>query len=147
MIRQAWYEYGDVFALRILFDQRGEGLAMHKHPPGHEHSVMVLRGSVRLSTRASECVWPGTDVAAPCIIDVLPEWHEITALEPGTELFNLYKHGKPAEYAELPDSEKDVRFESRPLENPLEDGDESVSGVGSGNVGTGARQDDVGADA
>ena len=116
MIRQVWYEYGSNFALRILLEKRGDGLAMHKHPEGHEHSVMVLQGAVRITSRGSVLDY---SVTAPCIVDVLPEWHEITALVDNTELFNLYKNGKPPEYAALPDSEKDVVFETRPLDNPM----------------------------
>ncbi len=116
MILQSWYEYGNTFGMHYLFDQRGDGLAMHTHPPGEEHNVIVLRGSVQITGRG---VNGALRLEAPTTIDELPEYHEITALEPQTELLNIYKNGKPASYVGLPESEKSVRFESRPLENPL----------------------------
>jgi hypothetical protein len=116
MVRQSWFEYGKTFGMRYRFDKRGDGLAMHKHPPDQDHNVIVLRGAVQITGRIEGVC---AEASAPAIIETLPEWHEIVALEPSTELLNLYKHGKPAGYELLPDSEKDVTFETRQLESPL----------------------------
>ncbi len=116
MSRQRWYEFGATFGMRYLFDERGDGLAMHAHPPGEEHNVIVLRGSIQITGRGGNAA---IRAQAPAVIDELPEYHEITALEPRTELLNIYKNGKPHEYESLPDVEKDVVFKTRPLENPL----------------------------
>lgn len=124
MIRQRWFEYGGVFGLRYVFDRRGEGLAMHEHQPGHEHNVIVLRGSVLITARDSVLRYP---VHAPSIIEELPHWHELTALEDGTELLNLYANGMPAEYRNLAPSERSTTFASRPLENPLTEKDPHVA--------------------
>ena len=120
MIRQTWLEYGTCFGMRYLFENRGDGLAMHEHPDGQEHNVIVLKGAILVTARDT---WMRLPVHAPAIIDELPRWHELTALEPETELLNLYKHGMPAEYRALPDSERCTTFESRPLENPLTEKD------------------------
>lgn len=115
MIQQRWYEFGNTFGMRYLFEERGDGLAMHRHDPSDEHNVIVLKGSIHVSSRG----WDGIEVSAPMIINVLPEWHEIVALEPGTELLNIYKNGKPASFDALPEHEKVTRFETRPLEHPI----------------------------
>lgn len=115
MVHQLWYEYGNTFGMRYLFEQRGDGLAMHQHPAGEEHNCWVLRGAVRVSAPG----WPGIVVTAPTNIEILPPRHEIVALEPGTECLNLYKNGKPVGYAEMPEEEHRTQFETRPLENPL----------------------------
>lgn len=117
---QRWYEFGNTFGMRYLFEGRGDGLAMHRHPQGQEHNVIVLRGAIQVTGKnEAGQLSPGIRVDAPAIIDILPEWHEIVALEPGTELLNIYKSGKPPEYEGLPESEKNVLAETRPLENPL----------------------------
>lgn len=117
MIRQCWYERGAIFGMRYLFTDRGEGLPMHHHRPEEEHTVIVLKGAIRITSRGTVL---RKDVPAPAIIDILPELHELVALEPGTELLNLYIHGKPADYIGLPDAEKNVLLEGGALENPLE---------------------------
>jgi quercetin dioxygenase-like cupin family protein len=117
MVRQSWFEYGNTFGMRYLFEKRGDGLSMHKHPPDQDHNVIVLRGAIQVTGRNDNS--GPTKAAAPAIIEILPKWHELVALEPGTELLNLYRHGKPAGYELLPDSEKDVTFETKQLESPL----------------------------
>lgn len=109
MINQRWYEFGTVFGMRYLFDEIGDGLEFHKHLPAHEHSVIVLRGLLRIRGRNEDGgISPGIMVKAPAIIDILPDEHELVAMESRTEILNLYKYGKPPEYDNLPESEKAV---------------------------------------
>lgn len=114
MIHQRWYECGKIFGMRYVFDERGEGLAMHRHPPAHEHTVIVLKGVIQIRgvNEADGSISGGILVQAPCLVDILPEQHELVAVEPGTELLNLYKNGKPSEYEGLPESEKDITVAS-----------------------------------
>lgn len=120
MIRQRWFEYGRAFGLYYNFERAGEGLPMHSHVGDRaygEHNVILIAGELRIIGRPPQM---DCDFAAPSIINDLPTEHELIALEPGTEILNLFKHGKPAHYAELPASERDVTFESQPLTCPLE---------------------------
>lgn len=116
MIRQRWYEFGTVFGLRYLFDNRGEGLEFHSHPVSQEHNVILLKGSLRVRGMGEDGVASvGVPISAPSIIDILPATHELVALEDGTEILNLYKYGKPPEYDNLPDSEKSACIECESL--------------------------------
>lgn len=111
MIHQRWYEFGTVFGMRYLFDKIGEGLALHKHSSQHEHNVLVLKGTIFVRGKDMS----GLVVKAPAIIDILPDEHELVAMEDSTELLNLYKYGKPPEYDNLPEAEKSVSMECESL--------------------------------
>lgn len=130
MIHQRWYEFGTVFGIRYLFDRVGEGLAKHKHPTSQEHNVIILRGSIQVSGWSEE--FPEAlpfrlRVNAPAIVEI-PETHELTALEAGTEILNLNKYGKPPEYDNLPEAEKDVVYERDLLPISYEEFPTEVSG-------------------
>lgn len=112
-MKNKWFEYGSNFGDWYLF-AKGEGLAMHRHEKEDEkHCVILLRGSIRVTSRGSNL---DLRQPAPAIIQLLPEWHEITALEDGTEIVNLYQHGKPAAYA---NAQPQGEMEPNPLENPI----------------------------
>lgn len=116
MINQRWYEFGTVCGLRYLFDKRGEGLEFHSHPVSQEHNVIILKGTLRVRGMGDDGVAsvPIT-VDAPAIIDILPDVHELVALEDGTEILNIYKYGRPPEYDNLPESEKSASLECESL--------------------------------
>jgi hypothetical protein len=94
---------GGLFGIWYRFDKRGEGIPMHEHAEALEHSVECTRGRVLIYgpefTDAHEIATDETyvfDSRAP---------HEIVALEDGSCIFNLFTHGQPPEYAQLPPEE------------------------------------------
>ncbi len=98
MIRFKWYESGDLFGVHYTFEKAGDALPNHAHARETLHNVIVLKGAIR------EC---DTIVQAGNVHDFDgSQLHLITALIAGTQILNLFLHGKPADYNTLPESEK-----------------------------------------
>ena len=98
MIRFTWYESGDLFGIHYIFEKAGDALPNHAHARETLHNVVVLKGAIREND---------TVVSAGQIHDFDgTQLHLITSLVDGTEILNLFLHGKPDDYNSLPDSEK-----------------------------------------
>jgi quercetin dioxygenase-like cupin family protein len=94
------YKSGHVFGIRYRFDERGDGIPKHSHPPVLAHNIVIMRGSVLLTTDDEDYV------CGPGVHDF--DWskpHEISALEDHTEALHLFLNGQPEGYDSLPESE------------------------------------------
>ena len=106
------YRSGDIFGIIYQFDKAGDGIAMHKHGREALHNTVVLRGSILF-------YGPGGERKRRLVAGEILDFdgtlsHEIVALEPDTKIINTFLHGIPAEYVDLPMSERfgsiDVRL-------------------------------------
>lgn len=86
MIHWRTYCNGKLWGIAYLFEHAGDALPRHRHDEEDRHNVIILAGSIEVE---------GTRAATGDIIDELPEWHSIVALEPNTRLLNLYINGLP----------------------------------------------------
>jgi hypothetical protein len=97
------YLKGIVYA----FDEAGEGLKMHDHPPDAAHDVNVVSGSCIIYGDVPEKVLRKGE-------SLRFDWskpHEIVALEDHTVLFNAFLNGIPEQYKVLPPHLRVATFE------------------------------------
>jgi hypothetical protein len=97
---------GDLFGHYYNFKQAGDGLQMHRHAYEHEHSVIVLLGSVRIyGEDGPNGEWCKV-LEAGDVYDIDSDIiHEVQALEDNTLTLNLYLHGFPEEYVSIPEAD------------------------------------------
>ena len=100
MIRFRWYRSGDLFGVRYEME-RGDALPEHLHDRASEHNVIVLAGSVALEQPGARDVGFTGDV-----LDFDgSKLHTIRCLSQSATILNVFLHGMPQGYAELPASE------------------------------------------
>lgn len=100
MTRFEHYQSGKIYGIRYWFDAAGDGIPAHVHPPELAHNIIVLSGSVMLSTEKG-----ATPLLSGRVFDF--DWsthHKITALEKA-EVLHLFLHGRPEGYERLPPHE------------------------------------------
>ncbi len=88
------YENNSIFGVFYVFPDIGDQLPMHDHARGRKHNVIVLRGSVEIY--GPDKMWH-IELATGDVFDFNdPEHypHEITALEPNTEILAIAINGK-----------------------------------------------------
>jgi hypothetical protein len=105
MIRYEWYRSGSIFGIKY---DMSEGASLKRHAHGAEtlHNVIVLEGGVIFDGAGFyRELFPGDvfdfDGTQP---------HEITALEGGATILNIFLNGIPEQYKELPTSEHAGEF-------------------------------------
>jgi hypothetical protein len=93
------YETATEYGTHYRFDEAGEGIPMHSH----------VNMSMWHSTRciAGRCEIYGDIPAAILTAGETYKFksyrlHELVALEPGTEIINVFTHGKPMDYIGVP---------------------------------------------
>ena len=98
-----WDSDGE-YGTHYLFDAVGEGIGMHAHvKPATWHDTRCLKGSVEIYGDGIEAVLhAGERLDFPSY-----RQHELRALEPGTEIVNVFLNGLPDGYAGL--TEADTR--------------------------------------
>ena len=89
------YEFeGPRWGCRYIFKNRFDKIPTHSHPPHLEHNITVVRGSVLTNNvilkKGDIYEFDGTKP------------HSIMALCPDTEILNVYKHGIPPGYLQVP---------------------------------------------
>ena len=98
---------GPPFGIRYTFDKAGEGVPMHQHDHATEHSVRCVLGSVKVYGRT----WREVVGEGAMLVFDSTQPHEICALADGTVIDNVFDHGMPPEYADLPPDELDGKLE------------------------------------
>jgi hypothetical protein len=104
------------YAVLYRFPKRGDGLSMHKHEGQSEylqHAVLCTQGRVAIYGPGKHWCWElsaGEDLRFDS-----SQLHEICALEDGSHVLNVLKHGRPAGYEKLPANELDSSVEMTPL--------------------------------
>lgn len=96
---------GSRLAVLYRFDVPGDGLPEHMHGPDMTHDVSCTRGRVMVYGPGLEWVMP-LKLGERAVFDSTSP-HEIMALEPKSSVVNEYYQGIPANYAQLPEDEKD----------------------------------------
>jgi len=94
------YQSGALYGIRYWFEATGDCIPTHAHDSTHAHNIIVLSGSVMLSTeRGAVALLTGR------VFDF--DWflqHKITALEKA-EVLHLFLNGRPEGYERLPPHE------------------------------------------
>lgn len=102
MIRFKWYVSGDIFAVKYNFE-RDDALPRHAHDPANEHNVVVLSGRVSIDIEGEQI----KEIAAPEIVDFDgSKLHTIKCISDRACTLNMWLHGMPDGYAQLPESER-----------------------------------------
>jgi hypothetical protein len=109
------------YAILYRFPRKGDGLPMHRHEgetANLQHAVLCTQGRIALygpnkapyvELAAGEDLW--FDSSLP---------HEICALQDGSHVLNVFKHGRPEGYDKLPANELDSSVAMRPLTEGIE---------------------------
>lgn len=102
-IHMRHYRSGGLYGIEYLFDEPGEGLRMHRHQSPEAHNIIVLSGEVLVYGPHGCRMVRG---AAGAILDIDSSLrHEVMATQKGTRVLNMYLHGAPPGYLQLPESE------------------------------------------
>lgn len=96
-----WYQSGNIFGIRYWM-RAGEEIPTHAHPyPELEHNIVVLLGSVRLTTDNHDTVLEN------CVHDFDGKKpHSITCISDEAMTLHLFLLGMPDGYAQLPEAER-----------------------------------------
>lgn len=94
MLHYKIYENNSIFGVFYMFPDIGDQLPMHDHARGRKHNAIVLRGSIEVygPDKLWQIVLTAGDVFDFNDPDHYP--HEITALEPNTEILAIAIDGK-----------------------------------------------------
>jgi hypothetical protein len=97
MLHYKIYENNTIFGVFYMFPDIGDQLPMHDHARGRKHNVIVLRGSVEVygPDKLWQIILNAGDVFDFNNSEHYP--HEITALEPKTEVLAIAIDGKHSE--------------------------------------------------
>lgn len=105
------YRSGDVFGIRYVFERAGDGLPRHAHRCEEAHNIVVLHGTVVVNIDGE--AYPKTLVAGDIFDFAWARPHDVVACTPGAIILNVFLHGRPADYADLPASESEGSYDIR----------------------------------
>ena len=107
MIISDWYEQGDVFGVKYVMTQAGNGLKLHSHPTEEQHNCICLSGRCALfgPTLTTTIINAGevSDFDSTQI-------HSIVALQPNTIILNLSLFGKPESLKDVTDTHYEIDY-------------------------------------
>jgi hypothetical protein len=103
MTQFKWYQSGKIFGIRYML-KLGDTIPKHAHIEECFHNIIVLEGMVQLDFFGDDVL----RVLGPGTVHDFDgsKKHMITGLSDYNVLLNLFLHGIPEGYAELPESEK-----------------------------------------
>lgn len=102
MLRYKYYHSATVYGILYTFESAGEALPEHAHDESTAHNIIVLQGRLKL-------VFDDEDfrtINAGDIVDF--DWtrrHRIIASTPPAVILNLFLHGMPEGFDEIPENE------------------------------------------
>lgn len=108
------------YGILYRFPKAGLGLPMHSHagPTANlQHHILCTQGKVLIHRENSSALEMHAGEDLRCggehFDSSLP--HEIVALEDGSHVLNVFKHGRPEGYEKLPPHELDSSVEMKAL--------------------------------